>query len=395
MPNAPHTKTSRDLANIQRQLKSGKTRSNNNNPRDLKPEEITALEQRRAALVALKREAATKRLINRVNSHTTREADRVIASQVPTHESVAAIAAIIVEGKAPPRVEGQSAQERLAQIRQQKSRLTTEAEHLREARKNERVQAAEDRENRMSEVKRKRTDRINAKRGTASAPSRVGPSDVPPVPEESSRCTATLKGGKHKGSPCGAKMPCKRHKQAIGANTSAEPDLVVEPAVDVATSTAAVEEPVVEAEEPAVEAEEPAVEVEESAVEAEEPAVEVEEPCKRHTHTPQNESGGASTFDAGMSIARDSETIGQLPDDVLRTICERLNLDYADSSKSELVNIIVDKGGCGTKGCNNVAINICQYCRDRICGESRCWMHGTCETCVKYRALHSGNDDQL
>ena len=157
--------------------------------------------------------------------------------------------------------------------------------------------------------------------------------------------------------------------------------MAVEPAVDVATSTAAVEEPVVEAEEPAVE--------------AEEPDVEVEEPCKRHTHTPQNESGGASTFDAGMSIACDSETIGQLPVDVLRTICERLNLDYADSSKSELVNIIVDKGGCGTKGCNNVAINICQYCRDRICGESRCWMHGTCETCAKYRALHSGNDDQL
>ena len=120
-----------------RQLKSGKTRGAN--PRDLYPGEIGALEKKRDALQAQIREAAKERAVNRINAHTTIEADRVIENQRPTNERieamaprVEAVAAIIVDGKAPPRAKGQTAQERLAQIRQTKSSLTTEAEELRE-----------------------------------------------------------------------------------------------------------------------------------------------------------------------------------------------------------------------------------------------------------------------
>ena len=64
------------LGNVMRQLKSGKTRGSN--PRDLEPEEISALEQKRDALRAEMRQKAQERAVAKINGNTTAEADRVI-----------------------------------------------------------------------------------------------------------------------------------------------------------------------------------------------------------------------------------------------------------------------------------------------------------------------------
>jgi len=60
------------------QLKSGKTRGSS--PRDLCPEEIAALEQKRDALKAVMRQGAKERAVGRINGHTTTQADRVICA---------------------------------------------------------------------------------------------------------------------------------------------------------------------------------------------------------------------------------------------------------------------------------------------------------------------------
>jgi hypothetical protein len=72
MPNAPHSKASRALADIRLQLKTGKTRS----ARKLSPEEVRSLEARRDQLQAEMLEARRQRVASRVNAHTTAEADQ-------------------------------------------------------------------------------------------------------------------------------------------------------------------------------------------------------------------------------------------------------------------------------------------------------------------------------
>ena len=63
MPNGKHSRTSRDLANVRLQLKSGTTRSQN--PRALRPEEIAALESKKRALENQLRESADARFAHR------------------------------------------------------------------------------------------------------------------------------------------------------------------------------------------------------------------------------------------------------------------------------------------------------------------------------------------
>ncbi len=75
MPGRP-SKLSRALADVRLQLKSGKTRGQN--PRDLDPDEIAALEKTRGVLEAKGKQKAKERAISRINAHTTSEADRVI-----------------------------------------------------------------------------------------------------------------------------------------------------------------------------------------------------------------------------------------------------------------------------------------------------------------------------
>ena len=70
------SKTSYALRNINEQIKSGKTRSAN--PRDLSPEEITALKEQRDVLRNTMNIQAQQRRIAKINSHTTVEANRVI-----------------------------------------------------------------------------------------------------------------------------------------------------------------------------------------------------------------------------------------------------------------------------------------------------------------------------
>ena len=87
------SKISKDLANIQTQLKSGKTRGNN--PRELSPGEITDLEHQRDSLRKQIQDNAKNRITTRVNSHTTNETERVIAcvqeTTVPAQQYFTAI----------------------------------------------------------------------------------------------------------------------------------------------------------------------------------------------------------------------------------------------------------------------------------------------------------------
>ena len=64
------------LSNVNRQLKTGKTRGQN--PRDLESDEISALKERRDALQTETRRKAKKLAVARINGYTTVEADRVI-----------------------------------------------------------------------------------------------------------------------------------------------------------------------------------------------------------------------------------------------------------------------------------------------------------------------------
>ena len=110
------SKLNKDIGNIRLQLKSGRTRGQN--PRDLTPEENTALEQKRNALLAQMRDSAKERAVSRISAHTTLEADRVIESQRATNDRVEAMSAVIVDGKIPTRSANQAPEERLGQIRQ-------------------------------------------------------------------------------------------------------------------------------------------------------------------------------------------------------------------------------------------------------------------------------------
>ena len=73
MPNAMHSKASRDLANVRLQLKLSKTRGTN--PRPLTLEEVQSLEVRRDKLQAEMSEAKRRRVVDRVNTHTTQESE--------------------------------------------------------------------------------------------------------------------------------------------------------------------------------------------------------------------------------------------------------------------------------------------------------------------------------
>ena len=96
MPGVP-SKLSRALGNVQAELRSGKTRGSN--PRALTAEEIVAKTALRDDLRKKIRENARERKMQRINAHTSSEADRVIAAQASqltqaTTESRAFFAAV-------------------------------------------------------------------------------------------------------------------------------------------------------------------------------------------------------------------------------------------------------------------------------------------------------------
>ena len=179
MPNGKPSRTSRDLANVRLQLRSGKTRSQN--PRDLTQEEIDALTQKRDALLAEMAARSKERVVNRINGHVTSEADRIIESQKQTNSSVAALDALFLRGELPARA-GQSDAERLAQIRQAKASLQTQERSLRERLKVEK-------------------DKRKAEAGV---------------------CKAVLRCGKRKGKECGVRG-CKKHRVTMEAQEPTAP----------------------------------------------------------------------------------------------------------------------------------------------------------------------------
>ena len=70
------SKLSKDLGNIRAQLKTGKTRGQN--PRELTPDEIATLEERRDALVGEMQRKAKERVVTRINEHTAAQVDRAV-----------------------------------------------------------------------------------------------------------------------------------------------------------------------------------------------------------------------------------------------------------------------------------------------------------------------------
>ena len=104
MPNAMHSKASRALANVRLQLESGKTRGAK--PPALKLVEIQALEERRDQLEAELIEARRTRVADRVNTHTSTEAeatrkeiradgDKTRAAIIKTEDIAAAVVAAL------------------------------------------------------------------------------------------------------------------------------------------------------------------------------------------------------------------------------------------------------------------------------------------------------------
>ena len=84
---ALNSKLSRALADVRLQLKTGKTRGTN--PRPLSIEEVQALEVRRDQLQAEMLEAKRRRVVARVNTHTTQESEearRVVREEGGTQE---------------------------------------------------------------------------------------------------------------------------------------------------------------------------------------------------------------------------------------------------------------------------------------------------------------------
>ena len=120
------SKMSNDLKNIQTQLKSGQTRGSN--PRELRPEEITDLEQRRDTFKSQMRENAKNRITARVNSHTTTEADRVIAcaqeASVPAQKYFGAIGG--AGSSTDLRLRGKTLIERANQMERESKKATQE-----------------------------------------------------------------------------------------------------------------------------------------------------------------------------------------------------------------------------------------------------------------------------
>ena len=76
MQGSKSSKTSKDLGNVIAQLKSGKTRGSV--PRDLHPEEITALEQKRDALQDVMKQGAKERAVEKIKRRSTVQAVRVV-----------------------------------------------------------------------------------------------------------------------------------------------------------------------------------------------------------------------------------------------------------------------------------------------------------------------------
>ena len=127
----PTSKTSRALADVRLQLKAGKTRKG----RPLGDAEREALERKRDRLVAEMRAAREARLLNSINGHTTKEANRVVSEVGDSFEAA-------LDRRFPQPTE------ELEGLREQKRRIDTairkkkeEAKQKKEEEKQQRVEA--------------------------------------------------------------------------------------------------------------------------------------------------------------------------------------------------------------------------------------------------------------
>ena len=135
-----NSKQSTDLANVQRQLRSGHTRGKN--PRPLTDDEVEALEQKRAKLQAEIAEAQHQRSVARINSHTTQEAEQtraaVKAEGEQTRRALQPITALVVG-------EGDAVDDRIRIKRNQIALLRAGVREDLAAKKRERERATEGR----------------------------------------------------------------------------------------------------------------------------------------------------------------------------------------------------------------------------------------------------------
>ena len=176
------SKISKDLANIQTQLKSGKTRGSN--PRELSPEEITELEYRRDSLKTQMQDIAKNRITTRVNSHTTDETERVIAcvreTTVPAQQYFTAVGG--AGSSTDLRVQAKTLIER-ANAMDRESKTATQEQQRAEQK------AIKDAQ-RKADVEKRKAEKLNSKPILPEQKRRKSQPSQNPVPMDASPCDA-------------------------------------------------------------------------------------------------------------------------------------------------------------------------------------------------------------
>ena len=178
-----HSIQSRALANVRLQLRTGKTRGSN--PRPLSPEEVSALEARRDELQTEMANRQRQRILSRVNTHTSQEAERtreVIITELQPLTS-------LVNGDG-----AHSREERIKARNNQIALLQAANREDREAMRKERVATREANAKAKAEAKAEKRRRTSSASGSTRAPSTPDHwdgSDCSPSDEEPEHDTTT------------------------------------------------------------------------------------------------------------------------------------------------------------------------------------------------------------
>ena len=167
---------SRTLANVRLQLRTGKTRGSN--PRPLSSEEVCALEARRDELQTEMANRQRQRILSRVNTHVTQEAERTREVIITELQPITAL----VAGS-----EADSREERIKARNNQIALLQAANREDREAMRKERVATREASARAKANARSEKRRRISSATGSTHAPSTPthwSGSDVSPSDED-------------------------------------------------------------------------------------------------------------------------------------------------------------------------------------------------------------------
>jgi len=154
------SKQSWDLANVRLQLKSGKTRGSN--PRPLSTEEVHALEARHDQLQAEMADRQRQRIVSRVNTHLSQEAERTREVIITELQPLTAL----VAGS-----DATSREERIKARNNQIALLQAANREDREAMRRERVAAREASAKAKAKARTEKRRRTSSASGSTRAPS--------------------------------------------------------------------------------------------------------------------------------------------------------------------------------------------------------------------------------